>query len=347
MAKVTQTSTRKTDHIRINLEENVSSQISTGLEKFRFPHEALPEIDLDQVELNTNFLGKVLSAPLIISSMTGGSEEAKLINLRLAEAAQEKNIAMGLGSQRAAIEDGALADSFQVRSIAPDILLFANLGAIQLNYGYGVDECHRAIDMAQADALYLHLNAVQEAVQPEGDTKFSKLLSKIEKLCSSLEVPVIAKEVGWGISADTAKKLMGAGIAAIDVAGAGGTSWSQVEMHRATNESQARIAAAFADWGIPTAESILEIRQAADKVPIVASGGLRNGVDIAKCIALGANIGGMASPYLKAANSSSEAVVQIIEEITQEIRIAMFASGASSINALASITLIPVPNHPA
>jgi isopentenyl-diphosphate delta-isomerase len=340
MAKVTQTSQRKSDHIRINLDEDVRSHITTGLERYRFPHEALPEIDLDKIKLDTKFLGKKLSSPLLISSMTGGSEEAKELNCRLAESAQEKNIAMALGSQRAAIEDESLAESFQIRAIAPDILLFANLGAIQLNYGYGVEECQRAIDMAQADALYLHLNALQEAVQPEGDTNFSKLLSKIEKLCEKLEVPVIAKEVGWGISPKTTKKLVEAGIAAIDVAGAGGTSWSQVEMHRADTDSQARIAAAFADWGIPTAEAIQEINQAMPDIPIIASGGLRYGVDIAKCIALGAKLGGMASPYLKAANESSEVVVAVIEEINQVMRIAMFASGASSINELASIEMV-------
>jgi isopentenyl-diphosphate delta-isomerase len=327
MPKVTQTSSRKTEHIRINLEEDVRSTLTTGLERYRFLNNALPEIDLKDVDLTLTVFGKTLSAPLLISSMTGGSKEATQINLRLAEAAQEYGIAMGLGSQRAAIEDPKLAESYQVRSVAPDILLFANLGAVQLNYGYGVEECQRAVDMAQADALVLHLNALQEAVQPEGDTNFGGLLKKIEAVCKELPVPVIVKEVGWGISGETARQLAGVGVQAIDVAGAGGTSWTQVEMHRAKTDSQKRLAAAFADWGIPTSDSIIQVRKAAKKTLIFASGGVRSGVDIAKCIALGATLGGMASPYLKAADRSTEATLQTISEVARELQVTMFAAG--------------------
>ena len=187
MPKVTQTGSRKTDHIRINLEEDVRSGLTTGLERFRFTHQALPELDLEAIDLSTKIFGRKLQAPILISSMTGGTKEAKEINLNLAEAAQEMGVAMGLGSQRAAIEHPETASTFQVRQVAPDILLFANLGAIQLNYGYGVDECQRAVDMVEADALYLHLNALQEAVQPEGDTNFAGLLHKIEAVCRALE----------------------------------------------------------------------------------------------------------------------------------------------------------------
>jgi len=188
--------------------------------------------------------------------------------------------------------------------------------------------------MIEADALILHLNALQEAVQPEGDTHFAGLLLKIENICKVLPVPVIAKEVGWGFSAKAAGLLANAGVKAIDIAGAGGTSWSQVEMHRATNESQARLAAAFIDWGIPTAESIEQVRKAAPGLIIFASGGLRSGVDMAKCIALGASLGGMASPFLRAAVQSLDATILAIEELSREIRICMFATGSKNLNEL-------------
>ena len=340
MAEVTGTAARKADHIRINLEEDVRSGIRTGLERYRFDHQALPELDLAAVDTSVTLFGKRLSAPLLISSMTGGTEAARLINQTLAAAAQSAGIAMGLGSQRAAIEKPALAPTFQVRAAAPDILLFANLGAVQFNYGYGLDQCRRAVEMIEADALILHLNALQEAVQPEGDANFAGLLGKIEAVCRGLDVPVIAKEVGWGISEQAARQLASAGVAAIDVAGAGGTSWSQVEMHRAQSPAQKRVAAAFIDWGIPTAESIANVRQSAPGLPVFASGGLRDGIDAAKCLALGASLCGMASPYLKAAAVSLEATTEVIAELSRVIRIAMFASGAPNLSALQAHSLI-------
>ena len=334
-----QISARKSDHIRINLEQNVQSGLTSGLERYRFIHQALPELNLEEVDLSQTIFGKILRAPVLISSMTGGTAEAATIYRVLAEAAQATGIAMGVGSQRAAIEHPELASSFQIRPAAPDILLFANLGAVQLNYRYGVDECRRAVDMIQADALILHLNALQEAVQPEGDTRFAGLVDRIEAVCRTLPVPVIAKEVGWGFSEQDARRLANAGVAAIDVAGAGGTSWTQVEMHRAQNESQARLAAAFVDWGAPTAEAILNVRRAVPTLMVIASGGLRSGVDIAKCIALGANVGGMAGPFLKAAVRSPDAVIQTIHEIRREIQTAMFAAGAGNIDQLKSTPL--------
>lgn len=340
MAKVTGTGARKADHIRINLEEDVRSGLTTGFEKYSFLHNALPELNLDEISLGVQVFGKQLKAPLLISSMTGGTDEAGAINQALAEAAQETGIALGLGSQRAAIEDPKLEPTFRVRNVAPDVLLFANVGAVQLNYGYGLNHLQRAVDMAEADALMLHLNAVQEAVQPEGDTNFSGLLKKIEIMCKQLPVPVVVKEVGWGISGELAKQLARAGVQAIDVAGAGGTSWSQVEMHRAKNPSQARLAAAFVDWGIPTAESIMQVRQAVKTMRIFASGGLRSGVDVAKGIALGAELGGMAGPFLKAAVKSSEAVVETINEVSRELQVAMFAAGAGDIASLQAVPLI-------
>jgi isopentenyl-diphosphate Delta-isomerase len=320
----------------------VRSGLTTGLERYRFIHQALPELDLDRVDLSVRFFGKRLAVPLLISSMTGGTEEAATINHRLAAAAQETGIAMGLGSQRAAIENPNVASTFQVRSVAPHILLFANLGAVQLNYHYGLDECRRAVEMIEADALILHLNALQEAVQPEGDTHWSGLMGKIEKICHSLEVPVVAKEVGWGFSEETARRLAEAGVAAIDVAGAGGTSWSQVEMYRARTASQQRLAAAFIDWGIPTAEAILNVRKAAPGVKIIASGGLRSGVDVAKCLALGSSLGGMASPFLKAAARSVDDTVQVIRELQREIQVCMFAAGAANVAALRDARLVRV-----
>jgi len=342
MPEVTGTASRKSDHIRINLEENVRSGLTTGLERYRFLHQALPEVDLEGVSLATRLFDKQLNAPLLISSMTGGTSQAQRINQTLAEAAQQAGIAMGLGSQRAALERPELAETFQVRKFAPDILLFANLGAVQLNYGYGVDECRRALEMIGADGLILHLNALQEAVQPEGDTHFAGLLRKIEAVCRELESPVIAKEVGWGISPQAARQLASAGVAAIDVAGAGGTSWSQVEMHRAANSAQAQVAAAFVDWGIPTAEAVANVREAAPGLPIFASGGLRDGVDVAKCLALGASLGGMASPFLKAAAVSTEAVLETIRVVTTQVRIAMFATGASDLETLRQGRLVEI-----
>jgi isopentenyl-diphosphate Delta-isomerase len=331
---------RKSDHIRINLEEDVLSSLTTGLEHYRFIHEALPELNLDDVDLSQDLFGKRVHSPLLISSMTGGTTEAGRINRVLAEAAQEAKIVMGVGSQRAAIENSDAAESFQVRKYAPDILLFANLGAVQLNYGYSVEHCRRAVDMIEADALILHLNPLQEAVQPEGDTRFAGLAGKIEAVCRSLPVPVIAKEVGWGISEKSAQLLLDSGVVAIDVAGAGGTSWSQVEMYRIQDPGQARIAAAFRGWGIPTAESIEMVRRAAPGMKIFASGGLRSGVDIAKSIALGACLGGMAGVFLKSAARSLEATVQTIAEVRRELQITMFAAGAGSIRQLQETPLI-------
>ncbi len=339
MKKVTPISERKSDHIRINLENDVRSGVTTGLEKYRFFHRALPEINLEDVDLSLEIFGKRLQAPILISSMTGGTQEAAKINQNLAVAAQEAGLAMGVGSQRAAIEQPQLASTFQLRKYAPKILLLANLGAVQLNYGYGIQECRRAVEMIEADALILHLNALQEAVQPEGDTRFSGLSKKIEAICRNLEVPVIAKEVGWGFSETDIQLLADAGISAIDVGGAGGTSWSQVEMYRAKNPSQARLAAAFVNWGVPTADAIRNVRKTAPGLKVFASGGLRSGVDLAKCLALGASLGGLASPFLKAAAVSAEETISAIHEIRDEVRVCMFACGAKDLESLAATPL--------
>jgi len=332
---------RKSDHIRINLQEDISfKSVSTGFERYRFVHCALPEISLQQVDPAAELLGKRLTAPFLISAMTGGTPEARRINRRLAEAAQACGVAMGLGSQRAAIEDPALGETYQVRDIAPDALLFANLGAIQLNYGYAIDECQRSVDMVEADALVLHLNPLQEALQPAGDTRFSGLLSKIEDVCRHLSVPVIAKEVGGGISTSVAKKLANVGVAAIDVAGAGGSSWSQVEMYRATGQRERQVATAFSEWGIPTAESLVMAVHGAPDLPIIASGGIRNGIQIAKAIALGAAACGVAAPFLHAAVESTDDVVELIDVFVTQLRVAMFAVGAIDLKALRRASIL-------
>jgi isopentenyl-diphosphate delta-isomerase len=266
--------------------------------------------------------------------MTGGTQEAKTINFRLAEVAQHYKLAMGVGSQRVAVENPQVADTFAVRSLAPDILLFANLGAVQLNYSYGLDECRRVVDLCQADALILHLNPLQECIQPQGDTNFRGLIDKISILCSKLPVPVIAKEVGNGISAAMAQKLLDAGVSAIDVAGAGGTSWAKVESERALNAQQRRLGLTFAEWGLPTAECITSIRAFAPEMPLIASGGLRNGMDVAKAIALGADISGLAWPFLQAAAESVDAVNTLVQLLVAEITTVLFCTGNATLSQL-------------
>jgi len=330
-----ETQTRKADHLRICLDEDVQfHQTTTGLDRYRFSHVCLPELDRDEIDIATTFLGKALNLPILISSMTGGTEQAKTINYSLAEVAQHYKMAMGVGSQRVALENPQLASTFAVRSRAPDILLFANLGAVQLNYDYGLEHCQHVVDLLQADALILHLNPLQECIQTHGDTKFRGLLNKIETLCKALPVPTIVKEVGNGISARMAKQLIGAGVAAIDVAGAGGTSWAKVESERADNPLQRRLGRTFADWGLPTAECIVAIRAIAPTIPLIASGGLRNGLEIAKAIALGADLAGLAFPFLQAASDSETALHNLVNVLIAEITTVLFCTGNATLDAL-------------
>ncbi|WP_235355232.1 type 2 isopentenyl-diphosphate Delta-isomerase [Aliterella atlantica] len=330
-----QTQNRKADHLRICLDEDVQFHTNTnGLERYRFTHCCLPEIDRQDISLTTTFLGKQLSAPLLISSMTGGTEQAGIINHRLAEVAQHYKIAMGVGSQRVVVEKPQVASTFAVRSQAPDILLFANLGAVQLNYDYGLERCQQIVDLLAADALILHLNPLQECIQTTGDTNFAYLLDKIATLCAKLPVPVIAKEVGNGISGVMAEKLLAAGVTAIDVAGAGGTSWAKVESERAENPLQRRLGTTFADWGLPTAECITSIRAKFPQVPLIASGGLRHGLDAAKALALGADLAGMALPFLQAAAESEAALHELVEVLIAEITTVLFCTGNTTIEQL-------------
>ena len=332
---MTNTQTRKADHLRICLEDNVQfDRLTNGLDKYRFDHSCLPELNLADVNLQTKFLGKVLQAPLLISSMTGGTERAKIINSRLAIAAQKYGLAMGVGSQRIAVENPQVAHTFAMRSLAPDAMLFANLGAVQLNYTYGLEQCLRVVDILEADALILHLNPLQECIQPRGDTNFKGLLQKIERLCQQIDVPVIAKEVGNGISQAMATRLIEVGVDAIDVAGAGGTSWAKVESERAENNLQRRLGRTFADWGISTADCIVQIRQQYSELPLIASGGLRNGMEAAKAIALGADLAGLAFPFLQAADESEAAVDELIELLVAELRTVLFCTGNANIAEL-------------
>jgi isopentenyl-diphosphate delta-isomerase len=310
------------------------------LEHYRLIHQALPEVALAEVDTSTQFLGHRLSAPLLISSMTGGTSDGGAFNRRLAAAAQEVGIAMGVGSQRVGIEHPETMHTFAVRDVAPDILLLANLGAVQLNKGYGLDECRHAVEAIEADGLILHLNALQEAVQPHGDTDFSGLIDRIAAICDGLDCPVIVKEVGWGLSVDVARQLVQAGVAALDVAGAGGTSWSRVESYRHMAPTQAEVARAFDGWGIPTARAIESVHQALPTVPLIGSGGIANGLQAATALALGADLVGMARALLPAAAESISTIVTRLDTIIQTLRIAMFCTGARTVDQLDSNRLV-------
>lgn len=336
---MSETEKRKDQHIVINLKEDVQSDLNNGFDLYSFQHQALPELNLAEISTETVFLGKQIALPLMISSMTGGTETGDRINHVLAEAAQITNIALGIGSQRAQLEKGGITYTHSLRKVAGQAPLYANIGAVQLNYGFTVSDCQRAVDMLEADALILHLNPLQEALQAEGQTNFSGLAKKIGNVCHCLQIPVIVKEVGWGISLHSAKILVDQGVAAIDVAGAGGTSWSEVEKYRSKNEIYYRVASKFRDWGNTTAEAVREIHAELPETPLIASGGLRNGVEIAKAMAMGSNIAGIAGPFLKAANVSTDAVTALIEEIQLELRVTMFAAGAANIMELSQTPL--------
>lgn len=329
------TQSRKADHIRICLEDDVQSdQITTGFERYRFRHCCLPELDYAEIDLGVTFLEKKLGAPLLISSMTGGTEYAQLINYRLAEIAQQYHLAMGVGSQRILIENPQLAKTFMVRSVAPNILLFANLGAVQLNYQYTLEDCQKLVDILEADGLILHLNPLQECIQSEGDRNFKGLLLKIEKLCQSLPVPILVKEVGNGISAPLAQALINRGIKAIDVAGAGGTSWAKIEGQRANNSQQKELGNTFANWGIPTAECVVKVREIAPTIPLIASGGLKDGIDVSKAIALGADLAGLARPFLIAAAQSTSSLQERVELLLAEMKTVLFCTGNPTFSTL-------------
>jgi isopentenyl-diphosphate delta-isomerase len=328
------TEARKARHLDICLEDDVASRLDAGWDGVRLHHEALPAFALADVDLGTTFLGHALRAPLLISSMTGGTSRARRINERLASAAEAAGIVFGLGSGRAMLEDPSLRATFDVRPVAPNVVLFANLGAVQLNYAVTIEDAKRLVDELGANGLYLHLNPLQEALQAGGDTNFRALEPKIAALCAALEVPVIAKSVGSGIAVSTAARLLACGIAGIDVAGAGGTSWALVEGRRSGDAARERIAEAFGDWGYATPRATAALRAAFPTIPLVASGGLRHGVHIAKALALGADLAGLALPFLRAAEESDAAVAALIDELLVTLRIALFVSGARTVKDL-------------
>ncbi len=323
---------RKSEHIEIVLKEKVTGTgMTTGFESVRFIHNALPELDFNEISLETEFMGRPVKTPFLISSMTGGVTFAEKINKNLATAAQNQGWMLALGSTRALIESTEHHESFRLRKYAPDVPIIANLGAVQLNYGFGLDECKRIMDITEADCLVLHLNSIQEVIQHEGNTNFKNLLVKIEELCTRIDVPIGIKEVGWGIDGKTAKLLTEAGISFIDVAGAGGTSWSQVEKYRSKDPVKRAAAEAFSDWGIPTAVCIQSVRETLPDALLIASGGMRTGVDAAKALAMGADFTGFARSILQEATETPEAVIEVMKTRELELKMAMFAIGAGTI----------------
>ncbi len=320
-----ETERRKSDHIRIVLNKDVQHKNSAGFDDVMLIHNALPETDFGDVDTETKFLGKKLSAPILVSGMTGGTPGAEKINKNLARAAEETGIGMGVGSQRAMIENGKLLSTYSVRDVAPSMLLIGNIGGAQLVKGYGVDECRRAVESINADAIAIHLNAAQELVQPEGDRNWGGILNAIKKITKELGYPLIVKETGAGISGDVAKELETAGVKAIDVSGAGGTSWTAVESFR-----NSPVGNTFNNWGIPTAVAIKWCKKTV-KIPVVASGGIYSGLDAAKALTLGASVCTIARPFLRTAVISYEKTKLEMERVIRELKIAMFLTGSKNI----------------
>lgn len=325
---------RKLKHIEACLRDEVLyKQRKTGFEAIDLPYHALPETDLARIDTSTTFLNKPLAAPVLIGAMTGGAEKAATINQNLARAAQTLGIGMMLGSQRVMLANPTARASFQVRESAPDILLIGNLGVAQLNKGYGARDILHAIESVGADALALHANPLQEALQHEGDGDFRAIISKLPALCRDVPYPLLLKEVGHGLSLEVAQQVQHVGLAALDVAGAGGTSWAKVELlvHQGKIYPEQL---ELAEWGIPTAEALAAIYAAMPAMPLIASGGIRTGLQAAKALAMGAQVVALARPLLEPAFDSSEAVIAVLESFIQELRIAMHCTGAKNIAAL-------------
>lgn len=339
---------RKDQHLDVILSGRGRHARDGGFDEVRFVHEALPDLDYGKIDLGADFLGRRLKAPLLISAMTGGPARAEAINARLAEAAQQLGVALAVGSQRGALEADAQGLSspgldMTLRLKAPDTPILANIGAAQLTRGFGVDEARRALDMIAADALVVHLNPLQEACQPEGDRDWWGVGAALERLVRALDAPVVVKETGSGLSAATARRLADMGVAAIDVAGAGGSNWALVEGERAGEAADKAHAAAFADWGLPTARAIAEARAACPRTVIIGSGGIRNGVDAAKAIRLGADMAGQAAGVLTAATVSTEAVIQHFQTVIRQLRTVCFCTGSANLTALRQAPLQGAP----
>ncbi|MGA0332841.1 MAG: type 2 isopentenyl-diphosphate Delta-isomerase [Kiritimatiellia bacterium] len=331
------TNSRKMEHVRILKEDAETDRQTQAFDRIHLRHRALPELNLEEVDPSVTFLGKKLSFPLLISSMTGGGHADLLkMNRNLAEAAERCQVAMGVGSQRVMFTHPEAEDSFRLREVAPTALLFGNLGAVQLNKGFGLAECEAAVRILDADGLFLHLNPLQEAVQPEGDTCFAGLADKIETLARELSVPVIVKEIGTGISVPDAELLVARGIQLIDVAGSGGTSWSRIEHHRRQTLNGDGLGLLFQDWGTPTPEALIHLSHLRENMglTLIASGGLRNALDMVKSVILGASLTGMAKPFLEPALESADAVVQVIEDLKRAFITAMFLLGTPTLREL-------------
>jgi isopentenyl-diphosphate delta-isomerase len=336
---MTETEKRKAEHIKILLEQKAQARkATTGFEDIQLIHRALPEVNRQKITLSTSFLGKKLSAPLIVGAMTGGTEEATKINASIAEAVEKLGLGMGVGSQRAAIEDPKLEKTYKItRKKAPNAFIIANVGGVQLVHGYGLKEVKKAVEMIDADAVAIHLNAVQEAVQPEGQTNFKGILAKISEITGELDKPLIVKETGCGISAEDAKALEAAGVKAIDIGGVGGTSFAAVEYYRSTGPNN--MGEVFWDWGIPTAVSLIETTQTV-KIPVIASGGVRSGLDIAKSLALNANLASISQPALEAAVKGAKKTEKLLSCLIDELRNVMFLVGAENLESLAKVPLV-------
>lgn len=337
------TTSRKASHIQTTLHQDVQSHVPTGFDDVRLVHKALPEIDRDEIDLSTEIFGHKMSAPLIIESMTGGTPKAAKINRTLGKVAEKLGIGMGVGSQRAAIENEGLAYTYRIaRDAAPSVPLFANLGCPQLLYEDAVEKARKAVDMINATGLFIHLNALQESVQYEGETNFSRMLDRISEIVRAIPVPVLLKETGAGISLETAKAAETVGVRGINVSGLGGTSWAAVEYYRAKERHhaiQTGLGTTFWDWGTPTVASIAEVANSTH-LKVFASGGVRNGLQIAKAIALGAHYGGMALPMLKSAASGETVAIQRLTIVIEELRNAMFLTGSSNLEELRNAPLV-------
>lgn len=332
------TNERKIEHIRAFDHDKDIDRNARAFDRIELTHRALPNINLNDVDTRTEFLGKPLSFPLLISSMTGGNHDVvQTINTNLAKAAEACQVAMGVGSQRVMFVDEQARKSFDLRQYAPTTVLLGNIGAVQFNYGFDLEQCQQAVDVLGADGLYLHLNPLQEAVQPEGDVNFANLTAQIRDVAKQLSVPVLLKEVGSGLSTHDIDEGLKAGIEYFDIAGTGGTSWSRIEYHRRTQEND-DLGIVFQDWGIPTPTSLNEANQHLNKLnqnaTLIASGGLRNGIDMAKSVILGARLCGVAAPLLKPAMTSVEATISAIEKLHKEFKTAMFLLGVTDVEQL-------------
>jgi len=338
---------RKDEHLDVVLRGEAAATANiSGFDDIRFSHCALPELSIDAIDMSTRFFDKTLAAPLLISSMTGGPQRSIALNRHIAEACNTLGLAFGVGSQRIALEGGSAAGfGRDLRRFAPNAAILANFGAAQLQHWNGAEMARRAVEMIEADALIIHLNPLQEAVQSGGDTDWTGLLEKIETVCRESSFPVICKEVGAGLSRTVARRLVDVGVAAIDVAGVGGTSWVAVEAARADLTTQREIASPFRDWGIPTAQAVAEVRHACPNTCIIASGGVRDGLDCARSIRLGADVAGIAAGVLSSAIDGTEALISRLEIIIAQLRIACFCTGSGNLAQLRTASLVNPPSY--